>query len=173
MVEVVELKNTRIILQTRPSGMTVDSTMFSTIEETISPSNLKESEVLVKNLHLDFSPSLITRLQGTGSAYMPAIAVGACVDTHGICEVVESKSEKYRSGDIVFSFSGWETYSIVKESMIHFPIKKDAPSYTQYLSLFGICSITAWIGLNCIAHAKEGETILVSAAAGATGHAVC
>jgi len=139
----------------------------------VSLSDLKENEVLVKNLHLDFSPSLITRLQGMGSALAPPIAIGACVDTHGIVEVVESKSEKYSKGDVVFSYSGWETYSIVNEAKIHFPIKKDAPILTHYLSLFGICSLTAWIGLNCIAQAKEGETILVSAAAGATGHAVC
>ena len=73
----------------------------------------------------------------------------------------------------MFANTKWETYSIIEKFHVHFPCDKNHPNLIQYLSLCGICTITAWIGLNEIAKAKEGETIVVSAASGATGSAVC
>jgi NADPH-dependent curcumin reductase CurA len=87
--------------------------------------------------------------------------------------VIASNNSKYSVGDIVFANTNWETYSIIEGNQIHFPCMKNHPNLIQYLSLCGICTITAWIGLNEIAKAQEGETIVVSAASGATGSAVC
>jgi NADPH-dependent curcumin reductase CurA len=88
-------------------------------------------------------------------------------------EVVESRSPKYQPGDKVVGFGGWQQYSVVnadqpgalkKVDTTHVPL-------SHYLGAVGMPGVTAWYGLVKIIEAKAGQTVVVSAAAGAVGSA--
>ena len=86
-----------------------------------------------------------------------------------VAEVVESKSSRFRKGDKVLASTGWAEYSVLgaKECQIC----EDIPnlSVTHYLGAFGSPGLTAYYGLKSIARAGEGDTVVISGAAGAVG----
>ena len=86
-----------------------------------------------------------------------------------VAEVVESKSSQYRKGDKVLASTGWAEYSVLgaKECQLC----EDIPglSVTHYLGAFGPPGLTAYYGLKTVARAGEGDTVVISGAAGAVG----
>ena len=107
-------------------------------------------------------------------SYIPPVKLGAVMRGATVCEVLESNSTKYKKGDFVLDNSmmgGWNEYADVlarKCSKLpsSFPL-------TAHLSVLGITGMTAYFGLLEVGKPKPAETILVSAAAGATGSVVC
>jgi NADPH-dependent curcumin reductase CurA len=100
--------------------------------------------------------------------YLPPIALDEVVRSGGIVEVVRSNSEQYEPGDLLFGFSGWQDYVIASEATGYQPLP-DGVSPTLALSLFGITGMTAYFGLTDVGKVKEGDVVVVSGAAGATG----
>lgn len=85
-----------------------------------------------------------------------------------IGEVVFSKSQKYKIGDLVMGVLGWEKYSMVQDKGLGF-VPKDYPHPHHFLGVFGISGLTAWVGLFEIGKIKPNDVVIVSAAAGAVG----
>src|SRR5436190_10957859 len=88
----------------------------------------------------------------------------------GIAEVVSSKAPGLTPGDIVFGDTGWQEYAAVPAKYLT-KMPKLEPM-THLLSVFGIAGLTAYFGLLEIGKPKEGETVVVSAAAGSVGSIV-
>jgi hypothetical protein len=89
-----------------------------------------------------------------------------------IGQVEESGSPNFQPGDYVQGFLGWQEYGVAKSSALtRLPNEPSIP-LTAYLGLFGAIGLTAYFGLLDITHPKEGETLVVSAAAGAVGSIV-
>ncbi|MBW2225490.1 MAG: NADP-dependent oxidoreductase, partial [Deltaproteobacteria bacterium] len=86
-------------------------------------------------------------------------------------EVLESKCKRFNVGDLVTHLCGWQEYSIGtdKSFAATFPASTN-PRHT--LGVLGSTGVAAYVGLMYVGQPKEGETVLVSAAAGATGSIV-
>jgi hypothetical protein len=128
--------------------------------------------VLVRNHYLSLDPYMRGRMNDAKSYAAPQ-PLGQVMQGGTVGEVVESKSPKYKPGDKVQAMGGWQEFSVMdaeqpgmlrKLDTTHVPI-------SQYLGAVGMPGVTAWYGLVKILEPKAGQTVAVSAAAGAVGTA--
>jgi NADPH-dependent curcumin reductase CurA len=160
-------RNRRMVLAERPTGMVDASTVR--LEETDLPQP-GEGEALARVRYISIDPTIRTWMDDA-PGYLPPIAIDEVVRSGGIVEVVRSNSEQYKPGDLLFGFSGWQDYVLASEANGYQPLP-DGVSPTLALSLFGITGLTAYFGLIDVGRVKEGDTVVVSGAAGATGSTV-
>ena len=102
---------------------------------------------------------------------MPAIAVGAVMRGGGIGIVEESRNPRFAPGDLVQGLLGWQRYSLSDGSGLAKVMPLPVP-FSAYLGALGHIGLTAYFGLLDIGKPKAGETLVVSAAAGAVGSLV-
>ena len=106
--------------------------------------------------------------------YMPPVAIGEVMRGGGIGVVVKSASERYQVGDRVMGLTGWQDYCLADEgenAMAVLPADLPIP-LSAMLGACGMTGLTAYFGLLELGKPQAGETVLVSAAAGAVGSAV-
>jgi NADPH-dependent curcumin reductase CurA len=102
------------------------------------------------------------------SKYSRTIDIGGVIPSTGIGQIVDSECEGYDVGAWVFVHSGWQRYFTVKASEARVIDLARAPP-PKWLSVLGMSSFTAYIGIKELARPNPGETVVVSAASGATG----
>jgi NADPH-dependent curcumin reductase CurA len=100
--------------------------------------------------------------------YLPPIAIDEVVRSGGIVEVVRSNSEQYKPGDMLFGFAGWQDY-VIASPATGYQSLPEGVSPTLALSLLGITGMTAYFGMTDVGKVEEGDVVVVSGAAGATG----
>jgi len=125
-------------------------------------------EALVGVRFLSMDPTIRTWMDDA-PGYLPPIALGDTVRGAGVGEVVRSNSERYAVGDLVVGLTGWQDYTIADEgaaSMQVVPAGIDPP---LVLSVLGVTGMTAYFGMIDVGRVTEGDTVVVSGAAGATG----
>jgi NADPH-dependent curcumin reductase len=160
-------KNRRIVLAARPKGEPKDSDFR--IEEVDIPSP-GDSQVLLRNLYLSLDPYMRGRMNA-GPSYAAPVELNCVMEGGTVSEVVESKSHSLSPGDIVLSYAGWQEYAVAPANMVRKLDPAVAPVSTA-LGVLGMPGMTAYTGLLNIGQPKEGETVVVAAAAGAVGSAV-
>ena len=155
-------------LAARPAGMIKDSD-FTWREEPVP--ELAPGQILVETLYLSVDPT--QRIWSERDSYMPAVAIGEVMRAAGVGRVVRSTLEGFAPGDLVFGLLGWQTYAVMEAASERGP-RKLPPELPPMMavSLFGLTGLTAYFGLLDVGRLKEGETVVVSGAAGATGNAV-
>jgi NADPH:quinone reductase len=158
------MKTKQIILNARPKGLPTLSD-FKTIEIEIPP--LKEDEVLLKALYYSVDPYMRGRMNDSKS-YVAAFKIDAAMEGGVVAEVIESKSKKYDVGDMVVGMLPWQEMSIHDGNGLQ-AIDKNAAHKSYFLSVLGMPGLTAYFGLMHICKPKDGETLVVSGAAGAVG----
>jgi len=160
-----QLKNRQWLLGSRPVGM-IKEADFRWNETTLSA--LKEGEVLLRNLVLSCDPT--QRGWMAMDTYVPAIPLGNVMRAVAVSQVVESKKNGFESGDLVQGMAGWEDYTI-SDGRGMFSMQKLARGTDPQLALsvLGLTGLTAYFGVLDIGLPREGETFVVSGAAGATG----
>jgi hypothetical protein len=129
-----------------------------------------DGEALARVRYISIDPTIRTWMDDA-PGYLPPIAIDEVVRSGGIVEVVQSNSASYKPGDLLFGFSGWQDYVLASEANGYQPLP-DGVSPTLALSLFGITGLTAYFGLIDVGQVKEGDVVVVSGAAGATGSTV-
>lgn len=155
------------ILKQRPNGMPVP-TDFELRESALAP--LGEGEVRVANAWLSVDPYMRGRMNEVKS-YVPPFALGAPMEGGAVGRVVESRADGFAAGDLVQHMLGWRDVAQgPAAAFTKLPALGVADH--QWLGNLGVTGITAWFGLLDAAEAKAGETVFVSAAAGAVGSAV-
>lgn len=162
------MKNKQILLASRPAGMPNEANFRIVETEVPQP---KAGEVLVRTLYLSVDPYMRGRMDDRKS-YIAPFAVNEVITGGGIGEVIESRSPAFQPGDIVTGMLGWQLYSVATAQEL---VKVDptlAP-VTTALGVLGMPGLTAYFGLLEIGRPKEGETVVVSGAAGAVGMTVC
>ena len=106
-------------------------------------------------------------------SYMPAVAIGAVMRGAGIGQVVESQREDMRPGDLVSGLTGWQDYAVADDQMNELPFSVLPTPLPAPLSVFlgalGHTGVTAYLGVQDICKPRQGETMVVTAAAGAVG----
>ncbi len=158
------MKTKQIVLHTRPKGKPTLGN-FKTIEVELAV--LKEDEVLLKALYYSVDPYMRGRMNDAKS-YVAPFAIDAPMEGGVVAEVIESKSDKYNIGDVVVGMLPWQE-NIVSNGANTQKIDKNAANKSYYLSVLGMPGLTAYFGLLNICKPKEGETVVVSGAAGAVG----
>ncbi len=161
--------NRRWILSARPRGRPTTEHLHL-VEDRLRP--LTNDELLLKNLYISLDPATRKRMD-EADGYLPAIPLGGTPTTTVLAEVIESRHPDFRAGEIVTSFGGWAEYSIVSPDVMTARVTAtpDIP-LTYHLSMLGITGLTAYFGLLDCGRPRPGETVLVSAAAGAVGSLV-
>jgi NADPH:quinone reductase len=158
------MKTKQIVLHARPKGKPTLADFKTT--ETELPS-LKEDEVLLKALYYSVDPYMRGRMNDSKS-YVAAFNIDAPMEGGIVAEVMESKADKYSIGDTVVGMLPWQENMVANVKNVQ-AIDKNAAHKSYYLSVLGMPGLTAYFGLLHICKPKDGETVVVSGAAGAVG----
>jgi hypothetical protein len=158
-------ENARIVLSRSPADRlsAEDFTLETGPVESPGP-----GEVLVRNVLLSIDPAARAWMQGR--TYRDQVRPGDLMPGFTLAEVVGSRDERLPVGTIVLGDGGWQEYAVRPGAELR-PIRVRGP-LTHHLSTLGITGLTAWVGLHRVGHPTPGETLVVSAAAGATGNVV-
>ncbi|MDA0978563.1 MAG: NADP-dependent oxidoreductase [Proteobacteria bacterium] len=159
-------------MKQRPQGEPKVSD-FELVEEALP--ELKEDEVLLKVEHLSIDAFIRTMLDARDDSLHGSMEVGKePVMALGIGRVVQSRSDALNQGDAVFGPMGAQTHVIWPAGMLRKLEESEEIPARSYLGVIGMTTgLTAYAGmLNC-GKVQEGDTVVVSAAAGAVGSVAC
>ena len=159
--------NRKIVLASRPEGM-VSEENFRLEEEEIR--ELEDGELLLKTLYLSVDPYMRGRMSDRKS-YADPVQIGEVMTGEIVTRVEQSRNDKYAEGDIVAARLGWQAYAISDGKGLRRIDTVAAPLSTA-LHVLGMPGQTAYFGLLDVCKAKEGDTVVVSGAAGAVGSVV-
>jgi len=161
-------RNRRLVLAERPTGMIGESTVRLDEADVPQPG---PGEALARVRFLSIDPTIRTWMDDA-PGYVPPIAIDEVVRSGGIAEVVQSNCDRYSPGDLLFGMTGWQDYVIADEGARTMqPLPPGVPPHVA-LGIFGITGMTAYFGLLDVGRLKEGDVVVVSGAAGATGSTV-
>ena len=157
--------NRQIVLRRRPSGLVQpDDTELITMP---APEPA-EGEALVRTTYIGIDAAARTWLNDQ-PGYLPPVQLGEVIRAAGIGEVVASRCDAYAVGDVVTTLTGFQEYVISRDDVFTTPGPGPAVDQLAVMSVYGPTGATAYFGMNDIGKPQPGETVVVSAAAGATG----
>lgn len=156
--------NRQWVLASRPAGRP-QMENFDLVERSIPEPGL--DQVLVRTRYMSVDPYMRGRMRAEGS-YTDSWSLGEPMKARVVGEVVESNDDDFSSGDTVFGHLHWAEYAAVYGSELQHIDYPDVPDSTT-LHVLGMPGRTAYIGLVEVGHVKPGDTVVISAAAGAVG----
>ena len=155
--------NKQVVLDARPEAMA--TTGHFRIEQVPVPVPV-DGEVLLQTVFLSVDPYLLRVIKGIPT-YAP-VNPGDAMVGRAVSKVVESRHPEFEQGDHVLSYAKWQNYHVAAAQGLKKLDVGEIPAST-YLSTMGHSALTAWGGLLDVGQPKPGETVVVSAAAGAVG----
>lgn len=158
-----------IHLVSRPAGLP-SAANFRLVERELPP--LADGQVLVKNLFMSVDPYMRGRMR-ENAVYAAAYELNKVMYGGAIGEVLESRSPTLAPGDIVLNQLGWRDNFVADADTVNRIEPFDRSHLSWYLGTLGMPGMTAWVGLLKFGEPKAGDTVFVSAAAGAVGANVC
>src|SRR4051812_10765225 len=157
----------QVRLAHRPEGEPTDDTFA--FEEHELP-DLEEGQLLLRVVYLSLDPYMRGRLSDAAS-YADPVGIGEVIVGGTVCVVEESRDPSYDVGDVVLSYSGWQTHAVADAAHVRKLDPSSAPISTA-LGVLGMPGFTAYAGLLEIGKPQPGETVVVAAATGPVGSAV-
>ncbi|KQU51719.1 NADP-dependent oxidoreductase [Bosea sp. Leaf344] len=157
----------RIVLAARPTGRP-DHSHFRL--ETAPIPTPGEGQLLLKTLYLSLDPYMRGRMSAAKS-YSAPVEIGQVMEGGTVSEVLESRYPGLNPGDVVLSFSGWQSHALADGAQLR-KLDPQAAPVTTALGVLGMPGFTAYAGLLTIGQPKPGETVVVAAASGPVGSAV-
>lgn len=160
----------QIVLVRRPRGVP-ESRDFAIVEAPMPRPG--QGEILIRMRVGSVDPAIRGFLDDRPS-YLPPVALGAPIAGMSLGEVVVSNNPAYPVGTLVRAFATWSDHYIIGPDALGLEVVKPQPGIElhHYMGALGPVGLTAWVGLFAVGEAKPGETVVVSAAAGATGSTV-
>ena len=159
-------------LRQRPEGI-IDENDLELVTDEIP--EIQEGQVLAKTIYFSLDPTNRIWMSDIDQ-YMEPVEIGDIMRAGGSLAIVEeSKVPHVKVGDIVQGgmHGGWQEYFIIPgEEAAAIPLVESVP-LTALISVLGFTGPTAYFGFLDIGQPKKGETVVVSAAAGAVGSIVC
>jgi NADPH-dependent curcumin reductase CurA len=156
-------------LRHRPQERITDDT-FELVEEAVP--EIRDGEALIRTRWISLDPTNRAWI-GETPTYLPPVGIGEVMRALGLGQVVASKHDAYKEGQLVQGLIGWQEWAVASDAMPLLPVAEiDGVSESAYLGALGMTGLTAWVGLNDIGRPQPGETLVVSAAAGAVGSVV-
>ncbi len=161
------LTNHRFLLAARPVGMPKRSD-WTFVEEAVAEP--QEGELLVQLLYISLDPAMRMWINEARS-YIPPVGIGEVMRALGVGVVTASRNPAFAAGDYVSGAFGMQEYALTNGKGVRKVDPKIAP-LPKHLSLLGMTGMTAYFGLLDTGQPKPGDTVVVSAAAGAVGSLV-
>jgi len=158
------LMNHKFLLAARPVGLPKHND-WTYVEEPIG--DPKEGEFLIQLLYISLDPAMRGWIN-EGRSYVPPVGIGEVMRALGVGIVTASRNPRFAVGDHVSGSFGMQEYAISDGQRVMKVDPKVAP-LPKYLSVLGMTGMTAYFGLLDTGKPKAGETVVVSAAAGAVG----
>jgi NADPH-dependent curcumin reductase CurA len=166
------LVNHQVRLAKRPDAAATREHWSFTDEAVGEPADVG---VLVKTLSLSLDPAMRGWLNDARS-YIPPVAIGEVMRAGGIGRIIASKNPAFAVGDTVYGTLGVQEYIVIAQDELKrnglVKIDLRAGSIGQWLNVLGMPGMTGYFGLMDVGQPKEGETVVVSGAAGAVGQTV-
>jgi NADPH-dependent curcumin reductase CurA len=159
--------NRQITLAARPVGFPTDSDFALVESEMPAPG---AGEVLVRCRWLSLDPYMRGRMSEARS-YAKPTEIGDVMTGQVVGEVVESQNRRFAPGDTVVGQLGWQEHAVARGSALRKVDPAVAPPST-WLHVLGTTGLTAYFGLFDVGRPRPGDTVVVSAAAGAVGQIV-
>ena len=160
----------KVVLRSNPEG-NLQASDFA-VEDSPIP-EVAEGSFLVRNQFVSVDPMLRIFIDKNplGSGSIPPLPAGTVIPGAAVGEIIESRHPDFKVGEIVEGRFGWQHYAVsTGQGVVRVPASLGA--IENALGIGGLPGFTAYIGLNVAGGVKEGQTILVSGAAGAVGSAV-
>jgi NADPH-dependent curcumin reductase CurA len=167
-METTSKVNRRWRLAARPVGLIKESDFALREEQVPTP---KEGQVLIRNLYLSLDPTMRSWVSDVPT-YFPPVPIGEVMWGTTIGVVEHSRNDQFREGTTVTGFLGWQDYALSNGEGLQALPHNAAIPLTAHFGLFGLVGITAYFGLLDIGKPQAGETLVVTAAAGAVGSLV-
>ena len=162
------LVNRRVLLSSRPKG--VPEASHFTVEDAVVP-EIGDGEFLIKTEFWSVDPAM-RGWANDAPNYIPPVEIGAVMRSFAVGTVEASRHGDYAEGDVVSGMFGWQRYAVSDGSNVDRKVEEsDLPS-SLALGVLGLNGVTAYFGLTDVCAPQAGETVVVSAAAGAVGSAV-
>jgi NADPH-dependent curcumin reductase CurA len=161
--------NRRFKLRSRPDGR-ITSDTFELVEEAVP--EIGDGEALVRTHWISLDPTNRAWI-GETPTYLPPVGIGDVMRGVGLGQVVASNHDAYKEGQLVQGLIGWQEWAVASDAAPLLPVPEvpGVASSSAYLGVLGVTGLTAWVGLTDIGRPQPGETVVVSAAAGAVGSA--
>jgi hypothetical protein len=163
----MNLVNHQFRLATRPVGVPKREDWTYDEEPVREPG---DGEVLIKTLYLSLDPAM-RGWMNEGKSYIPPVGIGEVMRAGGVGRVIASKNATFAVGDFVYGTLGIQEYLTANGKAFTKVDPKLAP-LPVYLGTLGMPGMTAYFGLLDVGQPKQGETVVVSGAAGAVGTVV-
>jgi len=157
--------NRRFLLRERPTDRIGPET-FELVEEEVP--EIGDGEALVRTEWISLDPTNRTWIDDTPT-YLPPVAIGEVMRALGLGRVVRSNHPGYEEGKLVQGLVGWQRYAVASDSAPLLPTPELDVAPSSFLGVLGMTGLTAWVGITQIGKPQPGETVVVSAAAGAVG----
>jgi len=157
--------NRQILLAERPEGR-LEARHFRSVVAPVGEAG--PGELVCRTILLSIDPANRAWMQA--ATYRAQVEAGQVMSGFTLAEVVGEKGTQIPPGTIVACEAGWQEYAVIPADRVR-PIEVRGP-LTHHLSVLGITGLTAHFGLLGIGRPRKGETVVVSAAAGATGNVV-
>ena len=157
-----------ITLVKRPEDGKIGPHLFDTKEfEVPTP---KDGQILIKQTHMSLDPAMLGWMSEDRESYIPPVELGDVMRSSGVGEVVESNNPDFSVGDKVMGMTGWSEYVLSDGS--GFNKLQQGVTEEMALCVFALPGLTATTGLYNFGEPKEGETLIVTGAAGSVGSIV-
>lgn len=153
-----------MVLRRRPTGL-VSADDVEIVDAAVPEP--AEGEALLRTTYVGIDAAVRTWLDDS-PGYLPPVALGEVIRAAGIGEVVATRCPAYAVGDVVTTLCGFQQYALIRDDLFSTPM----PGLTDQLaimSVYGPTGATAYFGMMDIGRPEAGQTVVVSAAAGATG----
>jgi len=163
--------NRQWLLKQRPHGM-LGPEHFELHEAPLPEADFGAGEILVKVLYVAFEPAMRGWVEDEPS-YLPPVALGEVMRASTVGQVIASEKDELPVGTLVQGMGGWQEYYVAAPGdLVPAMPLHEGVTPSMALSVFGATSMTAYFGLLDVGQPREGDTVLVSGAAGATGSVV-
>lgn len=157
--------NRQFLLAARPHGMVKESD-FEYAEGSMP--SIGKGEALVKTKYISLDPSMRGQMENRAD-YVAPLQLGDVMRARGVAQIVESRSDKLPEGALAWGTYGMQDYAVVREDTPQFRLlgKNEDPQLA--LGVLGNTGLTAYFGMLDVGRPNEGDTVVISGAAGATG----
>lgn len=157
--------NRQWVLRRRPRGAVAEGDLELVDAPVPAP---RPGEVLIRTIYLSLDPTNRTWMNDA-EGYLPPVGLGEPMRGLTLGVVEESNSDRFQPGDVVTATAAWADYAVLNERSLGRVHRVPGLPLTAHLSVLGMTGMTAYFGVTDVLVPQPGETMVISAAAGAVG----
>jgi NADPH-dependent curcumin reductase CurA len=157
--------NRQWVLRQRPRGPIAEGDL-ELVEGTVPEAG--QGQVLIRTVYLSLDPTNRTWMNDA-EGYLPPVGLGDPMRGLALGVVEASGSDRFQPGEVVTGPGAWADYAVVDERAVSRVHRVPGLPLTAHLSVLGMTGTTAYFGVTDVLRPQPGETMVISAAAGAVG----